>query len=98
MSLVTLSPPMGIVEEYQRLPRSKMATSVVPAPMSMSPTPSSRSSGVRTEALVAIWLRTISSMATPALWMQLFYLAILLYACVLVVRFRIAPAMEEKAT
>ncbi len=65
MSLVTLSPPMGIVEEYQRLPRSKMATSVVPAPMSISPTPSSRSSGVRTEALVAIWLRTISSVATP---------------------------------
>ena len=44
MSLVKLSPPMGMVEVYQRLPRSKMAISVVPAPMSIWPTPSSRSS------------------------------------------------------
>ncbi len=48
ISFVTLSPPMGMVEVYQRLPRSKMATSVVPAPMSIWPTPSSLSSEVRT--------------------------------------------------
>ena len=66
MSFVKLSPPMGMVAVYQRLPRSKMATSVVPAPMSMSPTPSSFSSWVRTAALVAIWLRTICSMLIPA--------------------------------
>ena len=66
MSLVKLSPPMGMIEVYQRLPRSKMATSVVPAPMSIRPTPSSFSSWVRTEAAVAIWLRTICSISISA--------------------------------
>ena len=37
MSFVKLSPPRGMIEVYHRLPRSKMATSVVPAPMSIRP-------------------------------------------------------------
>ena len=44
ISFVKLSPPIGITDVYHRLPRSNIATSVVPPPISMSPTPSSISS------------------------------------------------------
>ena len=50
----------------QRLPRSKIAKSVVPPPMSTSATPSSRSSGVSTASAAASCSSTVSATSTPA--------------------------------
>ena len=48
MSLVIRSPAIGITAVWRIEPPVKMATSVVPAPMSTQATPSSRSSSVST--------------------------------------------------
>ena len=66
MSLVKWSPPTATTPVCQRLPRSKIAKSVVPPPMSTSATPSSFSSWVSTASLAASCSSTVSSTATPA--------------------------------
>ena len=48
-------------------------------------------------ALAVLYPLAIVDVDRTALWMQVSYLAILLYVCVLVVRFRIVPAIEGKA-
>lgn len=45
-------------------------------------------------ALAVLYPLAIVDIERTALWMQIFYLAILLYACVLMVCFRIVPAMK----
>ena len=45
-------------------------------------------------ALAVLYPLAVVDVGRTALWMQIFYLAILLYVCVLVVCFRIAPAMK----
>lgn len=47
--------------------------------------------------LAVLYPLAVVDVERTALWMQVFYLAILLYTCVLVVRFRIIPATEGKA-
>ena len=61
MSLVKWSPPTPTTAVCQRLPRSKIARSVVPPPMSTSATPSSFSSGVSTASLAASCSSTVSA-------------------------------------
>ena len=48
-------------------------------------------------ALAVLYPLAVVDMDRTALWMQVFYVAILLYVSVLVVRFRVLPAVEEKA-
>jgi len=46
--------------------------------------------------LAVLYPLAVVDMDRTALWMQVFYVAILLYVCVLVVRFRILPSVEGK--
>src|SRR5262245_21398963 len=66
MSLVKWSPPTATTPVCQRLPRSKMARSAVPPPMSTSATPSSFSSCVSTASDAASCSMTVSVTVTPA--------------------------------
>ena len=66
MSLVMWSPPSGITSVCHTAPSRKRATSVVPPPMSIRSTPSSRSSGVSTDSPEASDCRTTSSTFRPA--------------------------------
>ncbi len=70
MSLVKWSPPIATTPVCHRLPRSKIAKSVVPPPMSTTATPSSRSSGVSTASAAAICSSTVSTTVTPARFTQ----------------------------
>jgi len=45
-------------------------------------------------ALAVVYPLAVIDADRTALWMQVFYVAILVYACVLVVRFRVVPAVE----
>ena len=49
-------------------------------------------------AFAALYPLAVVDVERTALWMQVFYLAILLYACVLVVTFRIVPAIKGNGT
>ena len=66
MSLVKCSPPTATTPVCHRLPRSKIARSAVPPPMSTSATPSSFSSGVSTASAAASCSITMSTTVTPA--------------------------------
>ncbi len=66
ISCVKRSPPIATTPVCHKLPRSKMAKSVVPPPMSTRATPSSFSSFVKTASLAAICPSTVSNTATPA--------------------------------
>ena len=65
-SLVTLLPPMGSTEVWRGEPSMYRARSVVPAPMSATATPSSRSVSESTASPEASDETTSSSMRTPA--------------------------------
>ncbi|EWS62860.1 hypothetical protein Y695_03911 [Hydrogenophaga sp. T4] len=65
MSLVIRSPAIGITAVWRIAPPAKMATSVVPAPMSTKATPSSFSSSVSTAWLEASGLSMSWSTSRP---------------------------------
>ncbi len=65
MSLVIRSPAIGITAVWRIEPSVKMATSVVPAPMSTSATPRSFSSALSTLALDAFGFSTRRSTSSP---------------------------------
>src|SRR5688572_19824778 len=66
MSLVKWSPPSATTPVCHRLPRSKIAMSAVPPPISTSATPSSFSSMVSTASAAASCSITMSTTLTPA--------------------------------
>ena len=70
MSLVTWSPAIGITAVWRMAPCENTARSVVPPPMSMMQTPSSRSSSVRQAKLDASCSSTMSSTSRPQRWMH----------------------------
>ncbi len=75
MSLVTWSPAIGSEAVWQIAPCTNTAMSVVPAPMSTSTTPSSRSSAVSTATLDASEDNTRSSTCRPQRCTHLLMLA-----------------------
>ena len=75
MSLVTWSPAIGSEAVWQIAPCTNTARSVVPAPMSTSTTPSSRSSLVSTATLEASEEKIRSSICRPQRCTHLLMLA-----------------------
>ena len=65
MSLVTWPPPSGSTAVWTIAPSAKIAMSQVPPPMSISATPSSRSSSSRTAAAEASGSSTMSATWRP---------------------------------